>query len=206
MLVIGLTGGIASGKSLVGNFFTQYGIDVFDTDTIARECVQPTTPAYKKLVEHFGTEILDNQLKIDRSKLRKIIFHDSEQKKWLETLLHPLIRQRTKELISSSISPYCLVIIPLLYETWPNPLIDRVLVVDCEPQIQLKRLKNRDNIDQQLANKMLQQQASREQRLSIANDIVTNNNGMEQLYKDIDELHKHYLKLVAGEIPLNTLK
>lgn len=196
-LIIGLTGGIASGKTTVANLFAAHGIDIVDTDQIAYDLVKPGQIAYKKIIDHFGKTILDSNKQLDRIQLRKRIFANTDEKHWLESLLHPLIRQQTKAMIEKSTSPYCIVVIPLLYETWPNPLINRVLVVETDPQQQLSRLKQRDTINTNLAESMIAQQANNQQRQSIADDIVYNNNNPEDLEAGVSKLHNQYLASLA---------
>lgn len=193
-MVIGLTGGIASGKSAAAHFFAELGINVIDTDDVARQVVAPSQPAYSKIIEHFGSDILDEDQQLDRQQLRQIIFNNTDEKQWLEHLLHPLIREISANKIASSQSSYCILVIPLLFETWPNPLVDRVLVIDCLSSTQLKRLTERDAIDKTLAKKILQQQASRQQRLSIADDTIENNNSMIELRQAILTLHEYYTR------------
>jgi dephospho-CoA kinase len=192
-LVVGLTGGIASGKSAVACEFAKLGIDIIDTDVIARQLVEPDQEAYKAIVAYFGDDILQKDGQLDRQTLRERIFADSEAKQWLEQLLHPCIRAATKDAINAASSAYCMVVIPLLVETLPNPLLQRVLVVDCDETVQLKRLLARDNIDTNLAKKMIAQQASRAARLEIADDIVENNGDLAQLKQAVKSLDAKYL-------------
>lgn len=195
-LVIGLTGGIASGKTTVAELFAEQGITIIDTDIIAREVVMPGTKAHTAIVEQFGSDILQVDQQLDRQQLRQQIFADANAKQWLEDLLHPLIREQSATAIAASHSAYAILAIPLLYETWPNPLINRVLVVDCDIEQQRQRLLKRDTISPELAEQMLAQQATREQRLSIADDVITNDGSLDELAVAVLELHKKYLAMV----------
>ena len=196
MLVIGLTGGIASGKSAVAHLFAELGISIIDTDRIAHQLVEPGQPALESIIKHFGPAIVDHEGKLNRQRLREIIFANPSDKQWLESLLHPLIRTATAEQIQHATSGYCIVVIPLLYETWPNPLLNRVLVVNCEPKIQRQRLLLRDDISETLAHTMIAQQANTEERLSIADDVIENNGDLDQLSADVLILHNKYQRLL----------
>jgi dephospho-CoA kinase len=196
-MIIGLTGGIASGKSQAANFFAELGIVVIDTDHIAREVVSKDQIAYQQIITHFGNDLLTANQEINRKKLREIIFNSQENKQWLENLLHPIIRAESAKQIKQSKSAYSILVIPLLFETWPNPLADRVLVIDCLPETQLARLLERDSISAELAKKIIEQQASREQRLSIADDIIENNESIEQLRQNVLKMHNFYLGMTA---------
>lgn len=195
MLVIGLTGGIGSGKTTVAELFTTLGVTIIDTDQIARDIVKPGTAAFKQILEQFGNNILTQEHTLNRASLRKIIFNEPEKRRWLEKLLHPLIREEMKQQIQSVTSPYCIVIIPLLFETDPNPLIHRILVVDAEEKLQLERTCLRDNISQDEAKAILATQANRAVRLNKADDIIENDGNLEDLMRQVRELHESYLKL-----------
>lgn len=193
MLVIGLTGGIASGKSTVATLFAEKSIAIIDTDITARDLVQPKMPAYQKIVEHFSDTILQLDKQIDRRKMRNIIFNNQSEKKWLEDLLHPLIRDCVKNQLTQVKSPYCIVVIPLLAETWPCSYINHVLVVESDPQKQIRRVMERDNIDEKDAKKILADQATLEERRAIAHDIITNDADLTALQQAVDKLHEQYL-------------
>lgn len=193
MMVVGLTGGIGSGKSAVAEMFRELGAPIIDTDVIAREVVQPGSDALNMIVQRFGDQVLKPDGHLDRSALRHAVFNSEENRRWLEQLLHPLIRERTKQLIDECDYPYCIVVIPLLAENWPYPLVDRVLVVDIDEEVQLKRASQRDkNTDEQI-KKIMKSQTSREQRLAIADDVINNDADLEHLRKSVRELHNKYL-------------
>lgn len=197
-LIIGLTGGIGSGKSTVANLFAERGAGVIDTDQLSRDLTQPNTAVLKALLEKFGPTILTNTKELDRKKLREIIFADSSKRIWLEELLHPLIRQKMQiqaELVPSS---YCIVVIPLLFETKPNPLINRILVVDTPEDLQISRTLLRDKNSIEVVKAIMKTQISREKRRAGADDIIINDNEPEHLIPQVDELHKLYTRLAKN--------
>lgn len=196
MLVIGLTGGIASGKSTVAKLFAEKGIAIIDTDIIARDITKPGQEALKAIVTEFGHEILLPDQTLDRKKLRKIVFANPQKRRWLEQLLHPLIRKNMEEQIHQATSPYCIAVIPLLVETLPTPILNRVLVVDASAHQQLTRVLERDNITLEDAESIIGSQVSRDERLAIADDYIINDDGMRNLREQVDKLHTLYLSLV----------
>ena len=200
MLTIGLTGGIASGKTTVSNLFSSLNVPVIDTDIISRELLELNQPGYHKVVEHFGESVLSSSQKIDRRKLRHLVFNNESDKCWLESVLHPLIYQQTRLKIEQyRNSVYVVVVIPLLFETDFRSLVNRILVIDCGSDIQIKRLVSRDKIDLKLAQQMLAQQWDNQARLNQADDVI-HNNGVEDLNIQVTNLHKKYI-LHAGRTP-----
>ena len=195
MLIIGLTGGIGSGKSTVATLFEQLGIDVIDTDIIARTLVEHDMPAYQAIVDRHGQDITDNNYNINREKLRTIIFNNTEEKQWLENLLHPLIRETIANQIKNVKSSYCIIVIPLLVESKPNPLINRVLVVDCAETLQRERALKRDKLTENELNAIIQSQSSRQNRLKFADDIIENNDDINSLKQSVKQLHEKHLRL-----------
>ncbi len=193
MYVIGLTGGIGSGKSTVAKLFAEKGINIIDTDELAREVIDECT--LQQLVDRFGETILLPDKKLNRAKLRAIVFHENEQRIWLEKLLHPLILKKMKQKIESVTSPYCIVVIPLLFETDPNPILQRVLVVDATEKQQIERAKIRDNLTKEEIEKVMRTQVSRQHRLALANDIVENHGDLTNLKKQVAKLHECYVTL-----------
>lgn len=199
MLKIGLTGGIGSGKSTVSNLFREHGVEIIDADEIAKKITEPSQPAFEAIVKHFGQSILNDQGWLDRKKLKELIFSNSIEKKWLEELLHPLILNQMKILSSKATSPYCLLVIPLLQEVPKSQsLVDRILVVDASLETQLQRIQKRDSLNETEAKKILDAQASQEERLKIADDIIVNDAGKTKLQARVDRLHVLYLKLSEG--------
>lgn len=195
MLIVGLTGGVGSGKSTVANLFTKLGVPIIDTDQLARDVTQLDQPALKQIAEYFGPSSLKPDGTLDRARLRQLIFNDPTKRLWLEALLHPLIRLEMQRQISTMNTPYCIVVIPLLFETEPNPLINRVLVVDATEQLQLTRTMLRDKLPEQQAQAILKAQVDRNKRLAAADDIINNNDGIEELIPQVAKLHQFYLSL-----------
>ncbi|MGI9919501.1 dephospho-CoA kinase [Vibrio owensii] len=194
--VIGLTGGIASGKTTVANLFKQqFKIDIVDADIVAREVVEPGTPGLNAIIEHFGSDIIRDDQTLDRAKLREKIFSNPEEKAWLNGLLHPMIREKMIEDLEQVTSDYALLVVPLLVENKLDSLCDRVLVVDVDPQTQISRTVKRDNVSEEQANAILASQASREQRLALADDVVKNNPDDPDLLLQITDLHEKYLAM-----------
>ena len=144
-MIIGLTGGIGSGKSAAANFFQDEGINVIDADNLAREVIAQNTPGFKSVVDYFGSNIIDDDGSINRSKLRKEIFDNEQKKKVLESITHPLVRNLMAERIETSKSPYSIIMVPLIFETKSMGAYNRILVIDCDPELQLKRATLRDN-------------------------------------------------------------
>ena len=194
--VIGLTGGIASGKTTVANLFKQqFKIDIVDADIVAREVVEPGTPGLNAIIEHFGADIVRDDQTLDRAKLREKIFSNPKEKAWLNGLLHPMIREKMIEDLEQVTSDYALLVVPLLVENKLDSLCDRVLVVDVDPQTQISRTVKRDNVSEEQANAILASQASREQRLALADDVVKNNPDDPDLLLQITDLHEKYLAM-----------
>lgn len=194
--VIGLTGGIASGKTTVANLFKQqFKIDIVDADIVAREVVEPGTPGLNAIIEHFGADIVRDDQTLNRAKLREKIFSNPEEKAWLNGLLHPMIREKMIEDLEQVTSDYALLVVPLLVENKLDSLCDRVLVVDVDPQTQISRTVKRDNVSEEQANAILASQASREQRLALADDVVKNNPDDPDLLLQITDLHEKYLAM-----------
>ena len=197
--VIGVTGGIGSGKSTVCDVFARrHGIAVIDADQVAREVVLPGSDGLAAIVRTFGAEVLDGEGRLDRARLRAIVFADPAKRGALEAITHPAIRQRMREHVEAVTSPYCLLGIPLLAEGGKNPLIDRVLVVDCPEAVQLARVKARDNLTDAEVTAIMATQASREARLRIADDVILNDGDPAALAGRVDDLHAMYLSLAAA--------
>ena len=201
MFRVGLTGGIASGKSTISQLFSALNIPVIDTDLISHQLMQKGQEAYLKTVEHFGAEILNPDGAINRAMLRQIIFTQAAQKTWLEYLLHPLIRARTELQISQSKpADYALVVVPLMFETGFNKFLDHIIAIDCPPSTQLDRLMHRDHIQRELAQKMIDAQLTNEQRMQQADSCVQNqDNGSRS--QDVLQLHTKLLSLAHKNNP-----
>lgn len=197
MLRIGLTGGIASGKSLVATMFVECGASLVDTDVIAREVVAPDTHGLAAVKAEFGDAIVTADGNLDRRKLRSIVFADPVKRARLEAILHPLIRERTLEAMQTAPGPYVVVAVPLLVETNFRALVDRVLVVICERRQQIDRLVQRDHIDRDEAIAMIEAQIDPRSRLEHADDIVDNSSTIENTRQQVHELHERYLALTG---------
>jgi dephospho-CoA kinase len=197
MLTVGLTGGIASGKTTVSDLFSSLGTPIIDTDIISRKLLETDQPGYQFVIKHFGSEILLGDGQIDRAKLRRLIFNNETEKLWLESRLHPMIYQQTEQLIEQNLNAaYVLIVIPLLFESNFRSLVSRVLVIDCSPHTQTTRLIARDNIDRELAIQMLAQQWDNQARLEQADDVICND-GDNNLSQQVAKLHQQYLSLSA---------
>lgn len=194
-LVIGLTGGIGSGKTAVSDLFQQKDIDIIDADVIAREVVEPGQPALKAIAEQFGDDVLLQSGELDRRKLRDIVFADDENKSWLNGLLHPLIRERMLCQTANAKSPYCILSVPLLVENKMSSMVSRVLVVDIDTNLQIERASKRDQQTNQQLAKIVNAQASREERLAVADDVIDNSGSLSGLKKQVDALHISYINM-----------
>jgi dephospho-CoA kinase len=196
-LVVGLTGGIASGKSAVAAMFVALGAGLVDTDMVAREVVAPGEPGLAAVRGAFGAKVLLPSGEIDRAALRGLVFNDEAKRRQLETLLHPLIRARTLAKLAEVVAPYAIVAVPLLVETDFGQLVHRVLVVDCPEHLQLERLMKRDAIPRPEALAMLRAQADRATRLKAAHDVIDNSGTRENTRAQVEVLHRRYLELAA---------
>ena len=200
-MIIGLTGGIGSGKSAVSlRFAVKHGIHVVDADLKSRVVVEPGRPALQAIVDRFGDAVVQSSGELDRAALRERVFREPQERLWLEGLLHPLIREEIVTALASATSPYALLVSPLLVESGQHRMTDRVLVVDVSEETQLMRTALRDNVPEQQIKAIMQAQASREERLKHAHDIVSNDQDLAALHKQVDALHQQYLKLATGEI------
>jgi dephospho-CoA kinase len=193
-LRVGLTGGIASGKSTVSDMFAELGVPIIDTDVIARDVVQPGQPALDEIRSEFGAEIIDADGKLDRMALRKIVFADEDARRTLESILHPRIREATVRMADDTGGAYQLIVVPLLVESPTRAFVDRVLIVDCDEKTQIARLLARDAETQEQAQRMLAAQSSRADRLAIADDVITNDGNLRETRDQVRSLHQEYLR------------
>jgi len=198
MLKIGLTGGIASGKSTICQLFSHYDVPIIDADIIARQLVEPGQIAFDEIVHTFGPEIVQADGTLNRRSLRKFIFSDAKAKAQLEHILHPKISQQLQQQSDALKSPYCILAIPLLIESKLQDSVDRILVIDLSPVLQLERLCQRDNISLSDAQLIINSQCSREQRLAFADDLISNNHSFTDLKKIIFNLDQKYRKLALS--------
>jgi dephospho-CoA kinase len=199
VLVIGLTGGIGSGKTAVSDRFARFGAPIIDTDQLARELVEPGQPALADIVAEFGPDCLDDAGRLHRSRLRERVFADPAGRRRLEAILHPRIRALARERIARLTAPYCLLVIPLLAETGMTDLVDRVLVVDAPEAEQVRRVMARDGIAEEQARRILAAQADRGQRLALADEIVENAGDLATLDRQVTALHRYYSTLAAAQ-------
>lgn len=197
MLIIGLTGGIGSGKSTVSQRFVELGVPVIDADDIAHYLVEPGKPALQRIIGEFGSDMLTVDGKLNRSMLRKIVFDNPSQRKVLEAILHPLIRIEMMNRANELDAPYCVFCIPLLVETQQSGLVDRVLVIDSPEEIRHQRIKQRNGLPDKEIKAILAAQATAEDRLAVADDIIVNDKDLDDIFRQVDELHQKYLELAA---------
>ncbi len=194
-LRIGLTGGIASGKSTVADLFAELGAAIIDTDVIAREVVAPGSPALEDIASEFGEAVISDDGTLDRAALRSIVFADDDARKRLEAITHPRIGEETRLQSEAAQGPYQLIVVPLLVNSALRGFVDRILVVDCEEDTQVRRLMARDGGSEAEARRILAAQASRTERLEIADDVIHNDAGVAELRQQVAALHEIYLTL-----------
>lgn len=197
--ILGLTGGIGSGKSAVVEEFGRLGVHWVDADHAARWVVEPGRPALASIVERFGETVLAQDGSLDRAALRGLIFRDAAQRKWLEELLHPLIRQEIAVYLAQATSPYAIMVSPLLVESGQYRQVDRVLVVDVPEALQVERASRRDQSSEAQIRAIVEAQASREERLRHADDVLTNDRDRGWLRQEVERLHNFYLTLRGGQ-------
>ncbi|OJY89021.1 MAG: dephospho-CoA kinase [Lysobacterales bacterium 63-13] len=195
MFTVALTGGIASGKSEVERRFAARGVEIIDADLVAREVIAVGTPGLARIVAAFGSTVLGPDGALDRKAMRERVFADADARHRLESIIHPLVRTTLQERAARVRSAYGMLVIPLFVESGEYHWVDRVLVVDVPRETQIQRLCARDGITEELAEAMLAAQASREQRLAIADDVIDNTTSLEALDDNVEALHRHYLSL-----------
>jgi dephospho-CoA kinase len=198
-LVIGLTGGIGSGKSTVAGIFQQLGVPVIDADVIAHAMVAPGQPALEEINKVFGPDSLDASGTLDRNRLRKLVFSDPGQRRRLEAILHPKIRSEIIALITNIPAPYCIVVIPLLLETNQQDLVDRILVVDAGEDRQIARVTLRNGLPGSEIAAIIAAQASRDARLAAADEVITNDGSLDELADQVLYHHEKYLKIALKQ-------
>lgn len=197
--VVALTGGIAAGKSAVSKRFEALGIHVYDADIAAREVIAPGSEGLRAVVAHFGPGVLDAQGQLDRAAMRQRVFGNDGERRALEAIIHPRVRAWLHDHALADQGPYCLLAIPLLAENIAHyRWVDRVLVVDATEAVQLERLLRRDGIDEALARRMIERQASRDDRLALAHDVIGNHGDEAELDRDVARLHQQYLALAQA--------
>lgn len=197
--IIGLTGGIGSGKSAAAARFAEaHGIHVVDADIKSRVVVEPGRPALHQIVDRFGDAVLQQDGSLNRAVLRERVFQEPDERRWLEQLLHPLIREEIVSDLASADSPYALLVSPLLVESGQYQMTRRVLVVDVPEALQIARTTLRDKVPEEQVRAILQVQAKREERLRHADDVITNDHDLAALHQQVDQLHQYYLTLTTG--------
>jgi dephospho-CoA kinase len=198
MLVIGLTGGIGSGKSTVADAFAATGAPIIDTDLIARDLTAHGEPALREIQAAFGDSICRSDGQLDRAALRNLVFQDPAARHRLEAILHPKIRDRMLQRLNAVVAPYAILIIPLLLETGQDALVDRVLVVDVPESVQVQRVMRRNGLDEREVRAIIASQVDRSKRRARADDLIDNGGQPSDLGPQIDRLHRHYLSLSRG--------
>lgn len=194
MFVVGLTGGIGSGKTAATNYLASIGITVVDADIAARTVVEPGQPALSAIVTRFGENIITAQGELDRAALRAIVFSDKQALKDLEAITHPAIREQLEQLIQASTSAYTVLVSPLLLETNQHQLVDRILLIDAPEQAQIERTVERDHVPASQVESIMSAQLTRHDRVNRADDIICNDDTLSALHQQLDRLHQLYLK------------
>ena len=189
-MIIGLTGGIGSGKTAVSETFEKLGITVVDADLASRVVVEKGKPCLEEIAKHFGDDILNENDELNRAKLREIIFNSDSEKLWLESLLHPAIAEQIKDELNASKSPYTILVSPLLLETNQRDFCDRILVVDVPIEIQMERTTKRDGVSEDQVKSIIKSQINRDERLQLADEIILNEGSIEDLEMIVRELHE----------------
>ncbi|GIU15600.1 dephospho-CoA kinase [Shewanella sp. MBTL60-007] len=196
--IVGLTGGIGSGKTTVANLFAELGITLVDADVIARDVVMKGSDGLAQIAQHFGDDILLDDGSLDRAKLRERIFQDDAERVWLNGLLHPLIRETMLKQCEQAQSNYVIMVVPLLFENGLDSLVDRTLLVDISPELQQQRTMCRDSVTAQQVKNIIGSQASRAEKLSKADDVIDNQGKISALKCKVEALHNFYLKLSSN--------
>ena len=197
-LYIGLSGGIASGKTIVSDEFSSLGADIIDTDIIARELIFPGSETLNEIISVFGENVIQDDGNLNRKLMRQIIFSEKDKKITLEKIMHPKIQNEVKLKIQSASGQYQIIVVPLLLQSPILDFIHRVLIIDCNEKIQINRLMNRDNISEELAKKMIENQSKREERLAIADDVILNEGHLKEIKHEVKKLNDFYIKILSS--------
>ena len=192
-MIIGLTGGIGSGKTAVSDIFEELGIGIVDADLASRVVVEKGRPSLEEIAKHFGQGILTEAGELDRAKLREIIFNSDEEKNWLESLLHPVIAKQIQDELKASSSPYTILVSPLLLETNQKDFCDKVLVVDVPVETQIERTLKRDGVSLGQVQSIIKAQISRDKRLELADEVIVNDKSLEGLQRAVSKLHQQFI-------------
>jgi len=196
--IIGLGGGIGSGKTAASDHFETLGINIIDADLASRTVVERGRPALKSIAEHFGSEALTNDCELDRAYLRSKVFSSPENKAWLESLLHPLISEEINRSLNEASSPYAILVSPLLVESGQYQRVNRVLIIDAPEHLQSSRASARDNNSAEQVQAIMKAQADRASRLAVADDVILNDGSLASLHSAVDKLHAQYLELASN--------
>ncbi|MCH7695740.1 MAG: dephospho-CoA kinase [Proteobacteria bacterium] len=196
-LRVGLTGGIGSGKTTASDMFAEFGVPVIDADDIAHKLARKGQPAYDAIVDEFGSAVIGPDGELRRDYLRKLVFTDEILRNRLESIIHPLVHDTINNFINNVSHPYCIISIPLLFETGAENTVDRVLVIDAPEILQIKRAMTRDNTTNQGIQKIIHSQMNREQRLKQTDDVICNDNSIKKLQSEVNSMHKKYLGLAT---------
>lgn len=199
MLRIGLTGGIGSGKSSAAAMFARRGVPVIDADEIAKQLVAPGQPAYERIIQRFGKEFVDADGFIDRGRLRRHVFDDPASRRELEAILHPRVRRQIQRQLRALRAPYCVIVIPLIFEANQQDLVDRILVIDATEDTQVQRVAARSSLADDEIRKIIAAQIGRNVRLRQAHDVITNEGELEQLEERVNAFHTRYLDLAREQ-------
>lgn len=196
---IGLTGGIGSGKTTVSDMFAKLGAHIIDTDLIAHQLTTPNGKAIEPIIGAFGADVIDSSGAMDRQKMRKLVFKEPTAKRQLEAILHPMIRSECERLAISGVGSYPIFVVPLLVESgnW-HERVTRILVIDCEEQTQIKRVMLRNGFPREQVEDILQVQASRDERLGVADDVINSDQNLDHIWQQVNDLHQKYLKLAQA--------
>ena len=192
-MIVGLTGGIGSGKSVAGDFFIELGIDVIDADHVSKNILDDNESAKKLFLEHFGEKFIDKNNNIDRALLRDEIFKNEDKKEALESIIHPLVREEIFNFIENSNSVYKIIMVPLIYETNSQDFYDKIVVVDCKEENQIIRASKRDNKTKNDIINIMKNQASSDERMSIADEVIKNDSSLDDLKKQVIKVHQKLL-------------
>lgn len=203
-LVIGLTGGIGSGKTAASDHFARLGITVVDADVVARQVVEPGSNALAQIAQHFGQHILNAEGCLDRAALRDLVFQDPKQKQWLEALLHPIIRLEIQRQLASATSSYVLLVSPLLFETGQDQLVDRSLLIDAPEALQIDRACARDTTEESKIAAIIASQMPRIEKRKRADDLITNDKSLDDLYAAVHRMHVYYRELAHDQTRFST--
>ena len=192
-MIVGLTGGIGSGKSVAGDFFIELGIDVIDADHVSKNILDDNESAKKLFLEHFGEKFIDKNNNVDRALLRDEIFKNEDKKEALESIIHPLVREEIFNFIENSNSVYKIIMVPLIYETNSQDFYDKIVVVDCKEENQIIRASKRDNKTKNDIINIMKNQASSNERMSIADEVIKNDSSLDDLKKQVIKVHQKLL-------------